>query len=260
MAGAALTLAGVSVVLGDHPVLIDLDLEVSAGSFVAVVGPSGIGKTTLLRLLAGTVAAHTGTVRLERAGDRSAPQVALVFQEPRLLPWLRAWENVALVAPGRSATERRQRATAALTAVHLPPQAFTAWPRQLSGGMAQRVALARALVTEPDLLLLDEPFSAVDALTRLRLQDYLVELWQRFGFTAVLVTHDVDEAVYLADQVILLGGRPARVCETFVVSLPRPCERGDARLAALRARILAALDGVSTVSAAHGMESSPLRS
>jgi len=108
--------------------------------------------------------------------------------------------------------------------------------------MAQRVALARALVTEPDLLLLDEPFSAVDALTRLRLQDYLLELWERFGFTAMLVTHDVDEAVYLADRVVLLGGKPATVREQFAVEVPRPRDRGDARLAALRARILAALD------------------
>jgi ABC-type nitrate/sulfonate/bicarbonate transport system ATPase subunit len=241
MAEATIRLEGVQVVLGGRPVLTDCTLDVPAGSFVAIVGPSGVGKTTLLRVLAGLVPVQAGNVRAQGTGT-GTPAVALVFQEPRLLPWLRAWENVALVAPGRTTTERGQRALAALAAVHLPENAFTAWPRQLSGGMAQRVALARALVTEPDLLLLDEPFSAVDALTRLRLQDYLLELWQRFGFTAILVTHDVDEAVYLADQVVLLGGKPATIREQFAVDVPRPRDRGDARLAALRARILAALD------------------
>ena len=242
MSSARVRLEAIAIDLGGHTVLTDLSLDIPAGSFVALVGPSGVGKTTLLRVLAGTVPAQADQIRLERPDDGSTPQIAFVFQEPRLLPWLRTWENVALVAPGRSSAERRQRAEAALAAVHLPERAFTAWPRQLSGGMAQRVALARALVTEPDLLLLDEPFSAVDALTRLRLQDYLLELWERFGFTAILVTHDVDEAAYLADRVILLGGKPARVQNQFLVDIPRPRDRGDARLAALRARILAALD------------------
>jgi len=246
MSGARVRLDAIAIDLGGHTVLTDVSLDIPAGSFVAVVGPSGVGKTTLLRALAGTVAALAGRIRIERPGDGSTPQIAFVFQEPRLLPWLRTWENVALVAPGVSAAERRRRAEAALAAVHLPERAFTAWPRQLSGGMAQRVALARALVTEPDLLLLDEPFSAVDALTRLRLQDYLLELWERFGFTAMLVTHDVDEAVYLADRVVLLGGKPATVREQFTIELPRPRDRGDARLAALRARILAALDAQLT--------------
>ena len=244
MPGAAFTVTHVSVAFQGRPVLQDVSLEAAPGEFLAVVGASGIGKTTLLRLLAQMVAPSEGSVQFshDAAVGAVAPQTAIVFQEPRLLPWLRVWQNVALVAPGKTADERRRQAVAALETVGLPPESFSAWPRQLSGGMAQRVALARALVTAPSLLLLDEPFSAVDALTRLRLQDYVLDLWQRYAFTVVLVTHDVDEAVYLADRVVLLAGRPAGVHAVFPIPLPRPRSRSDPALALLRGQVLSALD------------------
>lgn len=240
--GASLRVVGLGVRLGRNEVLRRLSLGATHGEFVAVVGPSGAGKSTLLRALAGLVAPAAGEVQVE-ADDGSA-RVAVVFQEPRLLPWLRVVDNVAFVLRGPR-RERRRQALAALAAVNLL-EAADVWPRQLSGGMAQRAALARALARAPHLLLLDEPFSAVDALTRLQLQDHLVALWDRHRFTVVLVTHDVDEAAYLADRVVVLGGRPARALAVVEVPAPRPRRRGDPRLAALREPLLDALAGAAT--------------
>lgn len=246
MSGATIQIERVEVSLAGHAILRNLEFSVEAGEFVAFVGASGTGKSTILRVLAGLIQASGGEVELYLPGSDEAPRTAVVFQEPRLLPWLRVCDNVALVAPGKRAAERRQRAKEALTAVGLS-RALDLWPRQLSGGMAQRVALARALVTAPHVLLLDEPFSAVDALTRIHLQDHLMELWIERRFTVVLVTHDVDEAAYLADRVLVLGGRPAAVQAELPVRLSRPRDRRDPYLAHLRGELLAALDRSSAV-------------
>lgn len=238
MTGATIRLNRLCVSLGGHPVLRDVCFEAGAGEFVAVVGPSGVGKSTLLRVIARLVRPEGGEVFIAPANGGPSARTAFVFQEPRLLPWLRVLDNVAIVA--RADSDRKERARRALAAVGLAGWE-RAWPRQLSGGMAQRVALARALVTEPHVLLLDEPFSAVDALTRMRLQEHVLGLWAERGFTAVLVTHDVDEAVYLADRVYVLSGRPATVAAAFAVGLPRPRAREDPALGRLRREVLGAL-------------------
>lgn len=225
---------------GALPVLRGVELRVAGGEFVALLGPSGCGKSTLLRLLAGLERPTAGTVRLgEREVTDVDPRCAVVFQEPRLLPWRTVAGNVAL---GTRRSRNTFPPTAMLERVGLA--GFDrAFPHQLSGGMAQRAALARALVGRPEVLLLDEPFASLDALTRLRMQDLLAETRRDLAPTTVMVTHDVDEALRLADRVVLLGDRPATVAETFPV--PRtapgmaPTEQTTAALARMRADILA---------------------
>jgi sulfonate transport system ATP-binding protein len=226
---------------GDLPVLGGIDLEIAPGEIVAVVGPSGCGKSTLLRLAAGLDTRYHGEIRV---GDESVcgphPSVGLVFQEPRLFPWLDVQSNVAFGLRQRDAAHQQKRVREALDAVELTAFA-KALPKELSGGMAQRVALARSLVTEPQVLLLDEPFSSLDAFTRMRLQDHLLAAWARYRPTLVLVTHDLDEAVYLADRVFVLGERPGRVIDVIPVLPSRPRDRRDAALAALRVALLEAV-------------------
>ncbi|MDO9713420.1 ABC transporter ATP-binding protein [Paracraurococcus lichenis] len=212
------------------PVLDALDLVVPAGEFVALLGRSGSGKTTLLRTLAGLDPVTEGKAVLPE-------RRAVVFQEPRLLPWKRVWRNVALGLPGASAAVR-DRALAALGEVELSHRA-QAWPLTLSGGEAQRAGLARALVREPELLLLDEPFAALDALTRLRMQSLVGELWQAHRPAVLLVTHDVEEALLLADRVLVLAD--GRLVEDLAVDLPRPRRRAAVGFDALRLRLLAIL-------------------
>jgi NitT/TauT family transport system ATP-binding protein len=197
-----------------------LDLDVAAGSFVALLGPSGCGKSTLLRVIAGLDAPDAGTVKLEGGSPRA--RVAFVFQDAHLLPWRNVLDNAALPLEltGVSVEERRAHARKTLGDVGLA-EATTKLPHELSGGMRMRVSLARALVTEPDLLLLDEPFAALDEMTRQRLDDQLRELWAERGLTVLFVTHSVDEAAYLAERAIVLSPRPARIVEDRTLALPR---------------------------------------
>jgi len=213
---------------GPTAVLDGLNLDIPAGSFVALLGRSGSGKTTLLRTLAGLDVAEQGSVTLP-------PKRAVVFQEPRLMPWKRVWQNVALGLPESDA---RERAEQALREVELSHR-VDAWPLTLSGGEAQRAGLARALVREPDLLLLDEPFAALDALTRLRMQALIAALWARHGMAALLVTHDVDEALLLADQAVVL--QRGQIGLQLRIDLARPRRHGSAEFAELRYELLGSL-------------------
>jgi sulfonate transport system ATP-binding protein len=219
----------VSKSFGDRPVLAELDLTVAQGEFVALLGASGSGKTTLLRILAG--------LEVASGGDVLVPQVrTVVYQEPRLVASMRVWRNVVIGLPRSEAT--RARAVSALREVGLEDHADS-WPGTLSGGEAQRVALARALVREPQLLLLDEPFAALDALTRLRMQSLVAELCARHHPGVLLVTHDVEEAILLADRVLVLTD--SRISLDRVVELPRPRRVGGEAFDELRDRLLAEL-------------------
>ncbi|WP_256947247.1 ABC transporter ATP-binding protein [Haematobacter genomosp. 1] len=216
-------------------VLDDVSFSVDPGAFVALLGPSGCGKSTLLRLIAGLDHPAAGHIRVDGAevGDPD-PSRILVFQDPTLFPWRTVWANVALGLEAQGILKSEgHRVDAAIRLVGL--SGFeAAYPHQLSGGMAQRVALARALVNRPNLLLLDEPLGKLDSLTRLAMQAELVRLWEQTGLTAVLVTHDVEEAVFLAQRVLVFGPRPARIVADLAVDLPYPRRRGDPRLAELR--------------------------
>lgn len=219
----------------------DIDLAVDRGEIVGIVGTSGCGKSTLLRIVGGLEPPSAGSVVLDGVpviGPR--PEVGLVFQEPRLMPWLSVRANVEFALARRPREQRRAMAEAALARVGLGSFA-EALPQQLSGGMAQRAAIARALVARPQVLLLDEPFSALDAFTRMRLQDHLLAAWLRYRPTLVLVTHDLDEAVYLADRVFVLGERPGRVIDVIPVATARARDRRDPALAALRVALLEAV-------------------
>ncbi|WGY72198.1 ABC transporter ATP-binding protein [Burkholderia cepacia] len=220
---------------GALPVLDDVTLSVAAGEFVALLGPSGCGKSTLLRLVAGLDAARQGAIAQDGVPiEQPDPSRIVVFQDPTLYPWRRVRANVALGLEARGVARSAQhRVDDALARVGLQDFA-NVFPHQLSGGMAQRVALARALVNDPRLLILDEPLGKLDSLTRLTMQAELTALWQRDGFSALLVTHDVEEALFLAQRVIVFGPRPARIVAELHVDLPYPRHRGDPRLAALR--------------------------
>jgi sulfonate transport system ATP-binding protein len=219
-----------------------VSLEVDLGEIVAVIGGSGCGKSTLLRAIAGLDPASEGTVILD--GERiGAPheKIGIIFQEPRLLPWLKVADNVGFGLNGRPKAERAERVAVALRRVGLADKA-SVWPRELSGGQAQRVAIARALVPRPEVLLLDEPFSALDAFTRTDLQDHLLDLWADAKPTLILVTHDVDESIVLADRVVVLCPRPGRIFDEIDVDLPRPRDRQSAAFDFVKRRVLVALD------------------
>ena len=217
---------------GTREVLKGIDLHIPAGQFVAVVGRSGCGKSTLLRLLAGLDDASGGELLAGSAPLSAAREdTRLMFQEARLLPWKKIIDNVGLGLKG----DWRAKALQALDAVGLAERA-NEWPAALSGGQKQRVALARALIHQPRLLLLDEPLGALDALTRIEMQQLIENLWRQHGFTVLLVTHDVNEAVAIADRVILI--EDGEIGLDLIVDLPRPRARGSHRLAALEAEVL----------------------
>ncbi|PZW50828.1 sulfonate transport system ATP-binding protein [Humitalea rosea] len=233
----------------DLVALAGVDLDVAAGEFVTILGASGCGKSTLLRLFAGLDRADTGTL-LHAGVPIAGPslQRGLVFQEPRLFPWLTVTQNVAtalLNAPG--GPEAKRLAVAEHIALVGLAGFEDAWPHQLSGGMAQRAAIARGLVNGPDVLLMDEPFGALDALTRARLQRELRRIWERERTTMLLVTHDVDEALLLGTRLVVMTPRPGRIAR--ILDLPRSITRdhADPAFARLRAEVLAMLDdGIST--------------
>jgi len=235
--GARVTLRGVGRAFGTRGVLDGFDLDIAPGSFVSVVGRSGEGKSTLLRLLAGLDAPDAGSIVLDGQPVRGiSPDVTIMFQDARLLPWQTVVGNVGIArGPGW-----REHALQALAAVGLAERAGE-WPAVLSGGQKQRVALARALVRHPGLLLLDEPLGALDALTRTEMQRLIERIWRRENFTAVLVTHDVAEAVALSDRILVLRG--GKIALDVPVAVPRPRPRASAEAAALEATILDALLG-----------------
>lgn len=232
MSRNTIALHGVSQSFGDRAVLADVNLDVTSGEFVVLIGASGSGKSTLLKLIAGLNQPSSGAVTV--GGD-----IGYAFQEPRLLPWSRVEANVAVGLPLKRDRSRDSEVIAqALEEVQLTHRA-QAWPGALSGGEAQRASLARALVRRPEVLLLDEPFGALDALTRITMQELVVELWQHHGFSVVMVTHDVGEAIRLADRIVVL--KNGRLEEEFVLASSHSRDLDDPQAANLHRRLLETL-------------------
>lgn len=233
------TIDRISKGYGDTAVVAGLELSIEPQQVTVMVGTTGSGKSTLLRILAGLEHPNSGEIRWDGVSS-ARPDLGIVFQEPRLLPWLNVRQNVEFGFGPAGHRRSAELADEILEQVGL--QAFSLYyPRQLSGGMAQRVAIARALVRRPSLLLLDEPFSALDALTRSRLQDHLMELFTRHALTMFFVTHDIEEAVALSDTIIVIKGRPGQISHRFRIDLPRPRSRHNPAFIAWKERVLAAL-------------------
>ena len=246
VAGSNLDLRGVSHRFDFEgaplPVLDRLHLRVERGQFVAFLGPSGCGKSTLLRLVAGLEPPSEGELLVEGEPILGPdPSRVVVFQDPTLFPWRNVWDNVALGLEAQGLLKsRRARVDETLRLVGLTGFA-KAYPHQLSGGMAQRVALARALVNDPEMLILDEPLGRLDSLTRLTMQGEIVNLWRNAGFTTLLVTHDIEEALLMATRIVVLSERPAVVKADIRHDKPYPRHRGDPDLVAKRQEILGLL-------------------
>lgn len=234
---SAVRVEGLTRTFDDRAVIDRLDLDIRPGEFVALLGRSGCGKSTLLRILAGLDRDIVGTVLVPR-------RKAVAFQAPRLMPWKRVWRNVLLGLPGAPERELAERALEEVGLTHRSQ----AWPKTLSGGEAQRASLARALVREPDLLLLDEPFGALDALTRIKAQRLVDELWQRRGCAVLLVTHDVEEAVLLADRVLVMDH--GVIAHEVDMPLERPRDIAEPRFAEIRTALLERLGVDSSAHAA----------
>jgi len=235
---ALLRMSNIHKSFAELTVLEDVSLALAPGEIISLLGPSGCGKSTLLRIAAGLDTHFHGAMERNPLLDfGTGSGIGVVFQEPRLMPWLSVAENIGF-ADGRRADERWVRQL--LRDVGLEGRG-DALPKQLSGGMAQRVAIARGLYGRPQVLLLDEPFSAVDAFTRMKLQDLVIKLAAQYEISVLLVTHDLDEAVYLSDRVIILGGRPSRIVAELDVPLAQPRDRRAAELALLKGEALTAL-------------------
>ena len=223
----------------DKRILKDVAIDLHEGEVVSLVGPSGCGKSTLLRIIAGLDRTYEGAVVFDgRPLAGRSPEIGFIFQEPRLLPWLSVGRNIAFgdaARPGAASEAERLLAEVGLEGY------AEALPRSLSGGQAQRVAIARGLFTQPRLLLLDEPFSAVDAFTRMKLQDLLRQIARQHGITLLLVTHDIDEALYLSDRVFIMGANPGIVRDVLEVPLAKPRDRRDESLARLKSQVLTEL-------------------
>jgi len=219
-----------------------VSLEVAPGEILVIIGGSGCGKSTLLRAASGLDIASEGSVVLDGATiEAPHEKIGLIFQEPRLLPWLSVADNVGFGVSHLARPERGKRIAAALERVGLTDKAGM-WPRELSGGQAQRVAIARALITRPSVLLLDEPFSALDAFTRAELQDHLLDLWEEGRPMLVLVTHDIEEALVLATRVVVMRAQPGRIAGILDVPLPRPRDRLSPAFEEQKRRVLRLFD------------------
>lgn len=225
---------------GARKIIKNVDFSLQQNQIISLLGPSGCGKSTLLRIAAGLDTDFDGQVSAGNALDttRKTP-VAYVFQEPRLMPWLNVEQNIAFFDSGQKVDHAW--VAELIDAVGLSG-VEKALPKQLSGGMAQRVAIARGLYSRPQILLLDEPFSAVDAFTRMKLHELILGLVQRYGISLLLVTHDIDEALYLGDKVIVLGTGPGRICAEIDVDMQHPRSRGDIKLAEFKEDVLARLN------------------
>lgn len=230
---------------GRYQVLDGVTLSIAAGEFVSLLGPSGGGKSTLLNILAGLDAADAGLVRIQGTPPGPRPPVAYMQQKDLLLPWRSLWDNILLGPELRSRSERRRLETEARALLReFGLERFArAWPAQLSGGMRQRAALVRTLLCEQPILLLDEPFGALDAITRGRLQRLLLRVWREYGKTVLLVTHDVEEALLLSHRVVVLSAMPGRVLAEYGVPIPHEARAESPELLRMRARILSTLEG-----------------
>ena len=223
------------------PVLSDVNLQIRSGESLAIVGASGSGKTTLLRILAGLDTADNGEVLIDgKAVKGMGAERAVIFQEPRLLPWLTVLDNVAFGLDTRGGISREEARNRARRYVHLVGlQAFeNAYPRQLSGGMAQRVGIARALAVQPEILLLDEPLGALDAMTKISMQQELTRIWRDEDVTTILVTHDLEEAIYLADRILILPREKNAAPRLIEIDLPRPRDRSSPQFVRHREELL----------------------
>lgn len=231
---------------GVVPVLDNINLDVGEGEFVSIIGHSGCGKSTLLKIIAGLLDYSEGTICFGRDTLReSGVHKGMIFQDHRLLPWMTVEENVGFGLYGLSKEEKRRRAREEIGLVGLA--GFEkAYPHQLSGGMAQRTAIARAFIRKPEVLLLDEPFGALDALTRMQMQDEVLKVWEKGKTTMILVTHDIDEAIYLSDRIIVTTDRPASVKKIFNVDLGRPRDRINPDFALLKRQVLTEFFGAKT--------------
>lgn len=216
----------------------NVDLDIKPGEFVSLVGPSGCGKSTLLRLITGLDFPSEGEIYLDdKKITGPSYERGLVFQDPTLFPWLTVHDNVASGLVARKIYKNKKQDVSDFIKLVDLGQFEHSYPHQLSGGMAQRVSLARALVNHPKVLLLDEPLGALDAFTRIQMQDEILKLWEKRGTTMIFVTHDVDEAIYLSDRIVIMTTRPGRIQKVIDVKLPRPRERNDAEFLELRTKI-----------------------